>query len=39
MASEESSDRQNLFQFGKYSVNIGAGKDVHIGDRILTDSH
>jgi hypothetical protein len=38
MASQESSDRQNLFQYGKYSVNIDDGKDVHIGDRIFTDS-
>lgn len=38
MAAEESRNRQNLFQFGKYSVNIGDGKDVHIGDRIFTDS-
>jgi Effector-associated domain 10 len=26
-------DRQNL-QLGKYNVNIGKGKDIHIGDRI-----
>jgi hypothetical protein len=25
---------QNLVQLGKYSVNIGPGHDIHIGDRI-----
>jgi len=28
------SDRQTKQQLGKYNVNIGEGKDIHIGDRI-----
>ncbi len=27
-------DRQIALQLGKYNVNIGEGKDIHIGDRI-----
>ncbi|MBD2459112.1 hypothetical protein H6G80_34320 [Nostoc sp. FACHB-87] len=29
-----SSDRQSLLQLGKYSVNVGEGQDIQIGDRI-----
>ena len=29
-----SGDRQLMLQLGKYNVNIGEGKDIHIGDRI-----
>jgi Effector-associated domain 10 len=29
-----SGDRQLILQLGKYNVNIGEGKDIHIGDRI-----
>ena len=28
------SDRQTKQQLGKYNINIGEGKDIHIGDQI-----
>lgn len=30
----QTGDRQIALQLGKYNVNIGEGKDIHIGDRI-----
>ena len=32
-----SDNTQNLVQLGKYNVNIGEGKEIHIGDRIYQD--
>jgi GUN4-like/Effector-associated domain 10 len=33
----ESGDRQIAVQLGKYNVNIGEGKEIHIGDRIYVE--
>jgi hypothetical protein len=30
-------DRQLSIQLGKYNVNIGEGREIHIGDRIYQD--